>query len=324
MIELDSRINNMINQLNPSQIQQLLASLAAQTITDPTPPSSSVPSGTINPNATSTLTQYQPPPFDFSQSNPSYNQIPIDGLISFDQLPGGANHSIVSPDQQQHEERTENQWQATEDIDKDVNAVDSSIDTLIQTFGLYPAIFEDMEQTSNEIPTLTMGGSSGAINPSDVPPASSEFDFDSFLNSFTPISGMSAPGLPMDAANAGSTTVGMDYGSVGANSAVGDLVNTPFPGEVQTPTAMSDMTASPSQPLRQVSPDITLSGTPNDDSSTGGSATAIAAGNNGVVAGNSVSRSGGRKRKSVDFDSSSVSPEAKSGAGGKPKKRKDK
>lgn len=320
-IELDPRINNMLHQLSPSQIQQLLASLAAQTITDPTPPPSSVPSGTINPNATSTLTQYQPPAFDFLQANPSYDQIPIDGLISFDnyaQLPGDTNHSIVFPDQQQqHEERTEKQWQATEDIDKDVNAVDTSIDSLIQRFGLDPAIFEEMEQTPNEIPTPTTSGD--AINSSGVPPVSSDFDFEMFLDSLAP--GMSAPGLPMDAANPGSTTIGMDYGNVGTNSAV---VDTPFPGDVQTPTALSDMPVSPLQPLRQVSPDITLSGTPNGDSSTGGGAAAITTGNNGVGAGNNVLRSGGRKRKSVDLDSGLVSPEAKSGAGGKPKKRKDK
>src|SRR6266545_539219 len=80
-IEFDPRIKNILNQLSP-QIQQLLASLATQTVTDPS--SSSAPSGNNNPNATSTLTQYQPPTFDLSQANPSYNQVPIDTLISFD------------------------------------------------------------------------------------------------------------------------------------------------------------------------------------------------------------------------------------------------
>ncbi|KAF8800521.1 hypothetical protein BYT27DRAFT_7227447 [Phlegmacium glaucopus] len=77
--EFDPR--NMLNQLSPTQFQQLLASLASQNLLDPNatgPAPSSAPASTINPNATnlstgSNLTPYHQQPFDFSLQQPTSN-----------------------------------------------------------------------------------------------------------------------------------------------------------------------------------------------------------------------------------------------------------
>lgn len=311
MIDFDTRINGMLNQLSPLQIQQLLSSLASQTITD-TNCSSSVPTDTINPSSTSTLTQYQLPAFDFSQSttNTSYSHPSIvssDGLISFDQYDsqlGDANHSIVALGQQQHEQNMQRQWQGTDDIDKDVNAINTSISSFIQTFGLDSALLEGVDHTET---SPTLGSSTNGNNPS-VAPLNSDFDFDMFLNNLS-----------------GSNT-GMDYGNIAASSGVGDVTGTAYLDEVHTPTASSVMTASPVQPLRHVSPQMTVSGdsTANDDSSTGASMTVINTGGSSVTAG-SRGKSPGKKRKSdtvVDFDSRPEVTKATSGV--KSRKRRDK
>ncbi len=307
MIDFDPRMNGMLQQLAPFQLQQLLASLASQTITDSSS-SSSVPTDTT----TNTLTQYQPPVFDFSQSSPILSS---DGLISFNQYdpqpPGDANHSIVAPGQQ-HEPTIQRQWQETEDIDKDVNAINTTINSFIQTFGLDPTLLEGVDH--NETPP-TLSSSTGGNN-STMAPSNSDFDFDMFLNNLS------------GSGQSGSNT-GVDYGSIAASSGVGDLTNTSFLDEVHTPAASSAMTASPLQPLRQVSPEITVNGasTTNDDSSTGTTMTVTNAGGSSVGTGSSIGKSpAGKKRKSdlvVDFDSRTSAEATKGSSGGKSKKRKD-
>jgi heat shock transcription factor len=312
MIDFDARMNGVLHQLAPFQLQQLLASLASQTITDSSS-SSSLPTDTINPSATSTLTQYQPSVFDFSQSPPT---ISSDDLISFNQYdprpPGDGNHSTVVPGQQ-HEPTVQRQWQETEDIDKDVNAINTTINSFIQTFGLDPTLLEGVDH--NESPP-TLSSSTGGNN-STMAPSNSDFDFDTFLNNLS------------GSGQSGSNT-GMDYGSIAASSGVGDLTNISFLDEVLTPATSSDMTASPVQSLRQVSPEITVNGasTTNDDSSTGTTMSVMNAGGSSIGTGNSTGKSlAGKKRKSdliVDFDHRTSAEETKGSSGGKSKKRKDK
>jgi len=310
IIDFDARMNGVLHQLAPFQLQQLLASLASQTITDPSS-SSSVPDN-INPSAASTLTQYQPSVFDFSQPSPI---ISSDDLISFNQYdpqpPGNAKNSVIAPGQQ-HEPMVQRQWQETEDIDKDVNAINTTINSFIETFGLDPTLLEGVDHNESS-PAL---GSSNGGNNSTMAPSNSDFDFDMFLNN---LAGSGQPG----------SNIGMDYGSIAASSGVGDLTNTSFLDEVLTPATSSDMTASPVQSLRQVSPEIIVNGasTTNGDSSTGTTMSVINAGGSGAGIGSSTGKSlAGKKRKSdllVDFDSM-ISAEEKGISGGKSKKRKDK
>ncbi|PPQ64820.1 hypothetical protein CVT26_002652 [Gymnopilus dilepis] len=254
-LEFDSRIHGMLNQLSPVQIQQLLASLASQTMGDSGGNANAnvnvnVQQGTgmpqtINPGATTTsgggigaaaaanasltgllgngmLTPYlQPSSFDFSinpaTSTPSQGQgspssysgnqnqnhampmVSPDGLISFDPYdpsPGGgagggnggmnlinhsdlgfgnmggmggynaygglgggmhdpssnnvnmnmnphANMNLALPLTEAQADRLHRQWQGTEDVEKEMSMVDSSIQSLIQTFGLDPGLLDD-------------------------------------------------------------------------------------------------------------------------------------------------------------------------------------
>ncbi len=57
----------------------------------------------------------------------------------------GGSHDldIIDPEHQQQQARMERQWQAAEDIDKDVNDLNTSINSLIQTFGLDPSLLDE-------------------------------------------------------------------------------------------------------------------------------------------------------------------------------------
>jgi len=305
-IEFDSRIHNMLNQLSPSQTQLLLASLAAQIIADPPP---SIPGETVNPSATS-LTQYQPH-FDFSQTNPALTQLPIvDGLISFDhyepQLPADATHPSRPQD---NEQGMEKQWQAAEEIEKGVSAVDTSINSLIQNFGLDPSILDGIDQNHSEMNEIT-----GGANPSHAT-VDPEFDFDSLFNILSNVPSSPEPIPDLSNSNPGTESVGMDYGGIG--SGMSDF-SAAFLDDAHTPTASSDTTASPVQPLRQVSPDFTMTGTSDADSSP--AANLVSAPFNASTTGKGA---GGKKRKSeANFDGATVMSDATKGV--KVKRRKDK
>jgi heat shock transcription factor len=292
-IEFDPRIHNMINQLSPSQLQQLLASLAAQTLTDA--PTIS-PSESVNPSATSSLTQYQPH-FDFSQTNPSFNQLPIvDGLISFDnyepQLPGDVAHSVVHSGQQEHEQGMEKQLRGAEVIGKDLSTVDTSINTLIQHFGLDPSLFDGLDQNQSE-----MNEPTEVVNASHASTVS-EFDFDSFFNNLS--NGPTSPDpTNLTPSNPGTGSVGMDYDGIGVSSGMSDLTSAAFLDEVDTPTASSDMTASPVQPMRQVSPDNTTTGTSDADSSPAANLSTLNLSSGGVMPFNTTGKGRWREETKI-------------------------
>ncbi|KAJ2935504.1 hypothetical protein H1R20_g1590, partial [Candolleomyces eurysporus] len=245
MYDFDQRMQGVLNQLSPAQIQQLVNSLSTQPIPDPSLPTTNppVPSSSSLSN-TNTLTHYSPPPFDFSTlTNPSNNGAfasslqlppPSEGLIAF------------NPYDHLSSERMERSWQATEDIDKDVNALNSSIHQLIQTFGLDPTLVGTGDHTAeppivptsvNEHgieyppPSTATGLAGNASDPSNT----TDFDFDSFF-------------FNNDAGGDGNM---MDY--------TADAASTAFLDEVPSP-AHSASAVSPMMGLRGLSPEVSTSG----------------------------------------------------------------
>ena len=337
--EFDPRISGVLNSLSPLQIQQLLISLAAQTISEPP----SADTDTVSPNATTTgasLAPYhQPPSFEFplSQTNSTpYNPtmsmpiVPPEGMISFDHYDsgsasGGGDLNDIMPEEQRQQQRMQRHWNATEDIDSDVDDLNSSIHSLIQCYGLDASLLDDSldsgtdhghtndnmnEQSSKS--GVAAGSMDAANNTSSAAP--SDLDFETFFNNLS-----SSGGTGLASGFEGSPIGSMDYGS-------GNVASTAFLDDAQTPTSSSDMTASPVQPLRQVSPGLFLGDTANDDDSTGANLFSGAVGGKSLIA--------GRKRKSdviTDFDGttagagSETTTKAASGPSyTKSKRRKDK
>ncbi|RXW24193.1 hypothetical protein EST38_g1636 [Candolleomyces aberdarensis] len=269
MYDFDQRMQGVLNQLSPAQIQQLVNSLSSQPIPDPSLPTNPpVPSSSSMSN-TNTLTHYSPPPFDFSSlTNPSNNGAlapslqlppPSEGLIAF------------NPYDHLSQERLDRSWHATEDIDKDVNALNSSIHQLIQTFGLDPTLVGTNDPTAeppivptsinehgieypirvpNSTATDLAGNATGASNPSHSTGTvgsdptlpldlnggpSADFDFDSFF-------------FNNDAGGDGNM---MDY--------TADAASTAFLDEVPSP-AHSARAVSPMMGLRGLSPEVSTAG----------------------------------------------------------------
>lgn len=235
--------------------------------------------------------------------------VSTEGLIPFDNYgPESPTTSLShqNPEQQKHEEKMEGQWQAAEDIDKDVNALNSSINSLIQTFGLDPALLEESMIGQTHDSTQSVEGDS----------SSADFDFDSFFNNLSTTSSSSAPG----SVNANSMAVEPhvplhpSVGGIGEN--YGGPPSATFFDEAPTPST-SDLTSSPAQSLRQVSPELNTSAADGFMASTGG--------------GSAPARTSGRKRKSdvvMDFNSINTTTDGMQGStkggGGKSKRRRDK
>jgi len=217
------------------------------------------------------------------------------------------NHQ--APEQLEHAERMEGQWQAAEDIDKDVNALNSSINSLIQTFGLDPALLDE------SMAGQTQDGMQGV----DGVSSSADFDFDSFFNNLS-----TGPSSAPDPNNANSmaieSQVPLHPNAGGGGVNYGDLPSTTFLDGTPTPST-SDPTTSPTQSLRQVSPELNASTADSFMTTSNGGG------------GGSAPRTSGRKRKSdvvMDFNPINATAESMqgstktSGGGGKPKRRRDK
>ncbi|GLB34523.1 putative heat shock factor [Lyophyllum shimeji] len=131
-MDFDPRIQVVLNQLTPTQIQQLLSSISHTM----DPALSSDPSS----SSQSQLTQYTPTADLFNQfinpSSPSPKHAtpaPTDGLLSFDDhqdtmnnIQDGATLNVAK------------HWKAAEDIERDVSAMNTDIDTFIRGLGLDP------------------------------------------------------------------------------------------------------------------------------------------------------------------------------------------
>jgi len=362
MFELDPRISGVFNHLTPSQIQQLLASLATQGVGGGIDNSSnldnSMSQGSLNPlditnpsKATGTssdansnettsgpLAPYvHPTSYDFSL-NPAFTTssasssggpyspygfvdiggvnnmngmgginpinfnaddlIPFEGYdpsatdtstglphddaglglgMGFDFGNGDVNGlGALSPagpgtgkslQQQQHEERMQRQWLAAEDIDKDVNALNSSINSLIQTFGLDVGLLDDDGSASTGAaagPSTApgtglsavgekageksgIGNSEGSASTTGVPTDGDgkDFDFDMFFNNLSsmpmsmdgmsPISGVSVPG----GMNANTSAAGAGINPNTNNTGMDDYMTSAFLDEVRTPSSLA-------------------------------------------------------------------------------------
>ncbi|KAF8065336.1 transcription factor Hsf1 [Lyophyllum atratum] len=196
-MEFDPRIQVVLNQLTPAQIQQLLSSLShsMDPISAQDPQTSSL----------SQLTQYTPTSDLFNQfinpTSPSPKHTTpaaaADGLLSFDDQ----DTMSLSDDSQANAAKS---WKAAEDIERDVNAMNTDIDTFIRGLGLDPqhlgtgsagsspstaSLHLDADEVHTEPPPPPPPPApmESAIHPdASVLPVSGEpmFDFDSFLNSF--------------------------------------------------------------------------------------------------------------------------------------------
>ncbi|KAG5640818.1 hypothetical protein DXG03_006934 [Asterophora parasitica] len=212
-VEFDPRIQLVLNQLTPLQIQQLLSSLSHTM--DPIPPTDSSPSS-------SQLTQYTPPTDLFSHFiNPSSSQrhdisapAPADGLLSFDD---------------QHDMNLEENaagnvgkaWRGPEDIERDVNAMNADIDTFIRNLGLDPKHIVNVDSDNQSPSTPSLNLEPDDMHPHTQPPpplphsdtsagGDQIFDFDSFLHSFSanPDTTFSTDGEPF--ADMNPNSVGLD------------------------------------------------------------------------------------------------------------------
>ncbi|KAJ7489939.1 hypothetical protein B0H11DRAFT_1047841 [Mycena galericulata] len=107
--DFDSLIQGALSSLTPAQIQQLMNSISMPSMTD-------FPSSPPRDDHDSSLMSYQPP-LDFSQ------------LTSFPLIPSPPQ-SATLPD------KVDKSWRDTEDIEQDVDAVDSKINNLFQQFRI--------------------------------------------------------------------------------------------------------------------------------------------------------------------------------------------
>lgn len=180
------------------------------------------------------LTPYQPPAFDFTTMGaPSSLQTqqtpPPPEMVAFDPYDASL--------QQQNMER---QWQQTDDIDKDVNTLSSSINSLIQVLGLDPALLNrEGEEAKSNVDNVgaTHDGQHDMegihTDPTSEAPgtAPTDFDFDTFFNNLSSSADVH-------------TDDSVDYG---------DIASTAFLDEVPSP---ADSHSSPIQGLRHISPEV--------------------------------------------------------------------
>ncbi|KAF5378338.1 hypothetical protein D9615_008707 [Tricholomella constricta] len=210
-MEFDPRIQVVLNQLTPAQIQQLLSSLS-HTL-DPIP--------TTDPSSSSSsqLTQYTPSSDLFNQfinpSSPRHDtHVPDGGLLSFD------DHHDPMNLQENNMGNVSKSWKATADIERDVNAMNTDLDTFIRGLGLDPQhLAAGSAGSSPSSPSLHLEPDDTHVDPQPPPslvhPDTSSsssggdpiFDFDSFLNSFAgsghPDTAFPTDGEPFSAANHG-------------------------------------------------------------------------------------------------------------------------
>ncbi|KAG6918823.1 hypothetical protein DXG01_011226 [Tephrocybe rancida] len=204
-IDMD-RFQTVLNHLTPTQIQQLLATI---------PNIDQMASNDHPDNSTSSqLTQYTPAsdlfnqfinPLSTSQPRPMSADHPsADGLLSFED-----NHGLTLPDNTLG--NVAKQWTATEDIERDVDAMNTDLETFIRGLGIDPqnidtgsvasspstsSLHLETEDSHPEVPPPNPppGDTSTTADASlPAPPVSgtdSLFDFDSFMNSFDAAGGV--------------------------------------------------------------------------------------------------------------------------------------
>lgn len=169
----DVKFQNALNQLSVSDLQQLFASLASQTSPPNDGTSHSTPQvqGQLQ-SLASQLTSYKSP-LDFGPFPPTDSK-------TF----APENDSLIS----NAPYRIDQNWKVTEDIEKDVNSVNTGIDSLIETLGLDPALLGSVESGNSSMDPSSLLNSSGLptdssidLNSAGQPPGSEDF-FNAYLH----------------------------------------------------------------------------------------------------------------------------------------------
>ena len=347
----------MLSQLSPAQFQQLLASLASQSLSDPTKTGTASPAvSTVNPIATdlknteSNLTPYHQQPFDFSQATPNFGYPFIDpeALIPFGPYEPspltttspnktGPNDltlfNSASPQDREREERMAKEWDNAEIMEDNVNGLHSRIHSLAQALGLDPVLLDsdlggrtvgaenDVEKNEgmNDLPMGLQGQQS---NSSTTATGTTE----------TLPSSSSPPPAPTTTTTASATSGAAPTGdfdfdfffnNIGSSTTNGIGSDMDSGVDYPSTTFMDEvpMTASSSDqsasPLLSLKQDVT----PEVSGGGGGDTFSVAA----TAAGGGGPAKGTRKRKSeVDISESSTPVARMTTGGNKPKRRKDK
>ncbi|KAG6845170.1 hypothetical protein H0H87_012966 [Tephrocybe sp. NHM501043] len=245
-IDMD-RFQMVLNQLTPAQIQQLLSTI---------PNIDQMASNEHPSHSTSSqITQYTPASDLFNFINPasapqsiSTGTAPTDGLLSFD------THDLSLPDNSLG--NVTKHWNATEDIEHDVDAMNTDIETFIQSLGIDPenidtgsaasspsasSLHLEADETHPEppAPPPPLNSSSAQAEPqlSATPTSASDalFDFDSFMNSESFINAFSAHPGSTDGAFSDETFNNLDQASVSPETHVPPPPPQPFPHQQGAP-----------------------------------------------------------------------------------------
>ncbi|RDB23033.1 Heat shock factor protein [Hypsizygus marmoreus] len=211
--EFDPRIQVVLNQLTPAQIQQLLSSLSHTMDTDPSTTTSSPQHLNV-----SQITQYTPPTDLFTQfmhplsPQPLHTQppAPVESLLSFDDHGHSEDeHHPVDGGTETDAElatRIAKSWKDTDDIERDVNQIDTTLHDFLSGLGLDARLLASTAgASSSNVPSAASASATSPTastlhavatdgehhlpphgGPSDghTSPGDSLFDFDSFLDGF--------------------------------------------------------------------------------------------------------------------------------------------
>lgn len=199
LFDYNHGLQGILSQMTPAQIQQLLSSLAIQ----PIPSSTSSDIDSIH--NSNQITPYQPQ-FDFSQYAP-FPPPSYPALSSTQHENNDGEERVSFTSQPLDIPQLEHNWHVTEDIDRDVALLNTSINSLIQTFGLDPHLLEEpshggdsgistisassgiSEDTNDELlidpSALNMGSSQANSSTHHLDNLAGDFDFDSLLNEFS-------------------------------------------------------------------------------------------------------------------------------------------
>ncbi|KAG5634984.1 hypothetical protein H0H81_000135 [Sphagnurus paluster] len=198
--KLDPHMQVFIDHISPAQIQHLLSSIPAldSIQTDPSISNSSQ------------LAQYMPDLFSQFMEQPrsppppsiASTDVPAESLLSFD------DHQIDL--QHGHSSNVTKSWKATEDIERDVNAMNSDIDLFIRGLGLDPHHLEtgDSNGASPSTSSLPLEADDVHVDVPSQPP------LDTGVNTHAPASGAAEdPLLDLDnLMNAFTATTHLDTG----------------------------------------------------------------------------------------------------------------
>jgi hypothetical protein len=188
-------LSEMLN--SPVQLQRLLAALSAQQgyqIPDQLPPP-----GTIDQQldqvplltpSQSQLTSYDPQ-LDFSRALHADTAFPYTIPDFSSPAPPSTTPDAITAYEPlaDHASRVHKTYKDTQEIDKDVNVLQNSINSLIESFGLDPSIVNPPQSTSTTLDPLssaiTTDPTATALAMDATNGGDADFDFDAFINGFT-------------------------------------------------------------------------------------------------------------------------------------------